>query len=62
MDRSFGERLGAFCGARIPGVPATELELLSSSLMYFAMGILMYADFLDEKKVRAEMHAASPFI
>lgn len=55
MDRSFGGRLGTFCGARIPDCPAAELELLSSSLMYFAMGILMYAEFFDEQTLRREI-------
>lgn len=62
MDRSFGERLGAFCGARVPaGFPASELELLSTSLMYFAMGILMYADFLDEQTLRRRIRRGIAF-
>lgn len=67
MDRSFGMRVGAYCGSRLASsvptssVPAADLELLSTSLMYFVMGILMYAEFLDEEKVREDISRGIAF-
>ena len=62
MDRSFGERLGLFCGSRLAGKASTEtLELFSASLTFFAMGILMYAELMDEAAVRGEIRRGIAF-
>jgi hypothetical protein len=62
MDRSLGERLAGFCGSRVSSTAAGEsLELFASSLMYFAMGILMYAELMDEAAVRAEIRRGIAF-
>ncbi len=56
MDRSFAERLAGYCGPRLSaGMEGEDLELLCSSLAFFTMGILMYAEFLDEAAVRKEI-------
>lgn len=62
MDKSFAERLGAFCAERAPsGLPSYDLELFCSSLVFFAMGILMYADFLDQETLRGEIRRGISF-
>jgi AcrR family transcriptional regulator len=62
MDRSFGERLGRFCGPRLTrAVSARDLELFSSSLGYYVMGILMYAELLDEAGARGEIRRGVAF-
>jgi hypothetical protein len=56
MDRSFAERLGLFCATRLPqGTCIEDIGLLSSSLTYFVMGILMYVELLDEEALRKEI-------
>jgi len=62
MDRSFAARLGELCARRLPRTLSTEaLEVFCSSLAYFAMGIMMYAELMDEASIRAEIHRGVAF-
>jgi hypothetical protein len=56
LDRAFAEGLVRYCSARLEGVSGKgDLPLLCSSLTYFVMGLMTFAEFMDEKKVREEL-------
>jgi AcrR family transcriptional regulator len=61
MDRSFALRLGAFCAARLPRSARADIETLSASLSYFAMGVIMYAELMDEAALRDEIRRGVDF-
>jgi len=62
LDRAFAERLGRFCGSRAPaGAPKEELAELASSLSYFTMGLMTYAETMSENSLRGEIRRGVAF-
>jgi AcrR family transcriptional regulator len=62
MDRSFTERLKAYCVARLPAsVAPRDAETLACSLSYFAMGIMMYAELRGGDALMGEIRRGVAF-
>jgi len=62
LDRSFAERVASICAAELDRkAGADELGILASSLSYFTMGIMMYADLMEESAIRTEIRKGVAF-